>query len=53
VPAAEWVEVTPQLVLVVIQDMATELSPPREPLIALAPETIPILPGAIEESPFG
>jgi hypothetical protein len=48
-----WVEPGPQLVLQIIADMATQLSPPGDALVSVVPEPIPIAPGMIEESPFG
>jgi hypothetical protein len=48
----EWAAPDARLILQIITDMATQLSPPEKALVSVFPEPIPIDPG-IEEHPFG
>jgi len=47
-----WVEPSPQLILQIIADMATQLALPREALVSVVPEPLPFVPG-VEENLFG
>jgi len=46
------VEPSPQLILQIIADMATQLALPREALVSVVPEPLPFVPG-VEENLFG